>query len=215
MAAKDDKRKPRLGIYVECDPASEQRYQRTLDLADALTAVTSPAGEKYDIYIFSSQKEWKHFANSNGMQYRPIPTSGVSNRLGRALFGKDASTPKPPEWYGEMLDRKAAEVKLDLMVFTAPSSLIEDVTIPTITVLHNLKAQYGEKYAPKEYSQLYASTLEHSVVVLTDSKEDISYLGEAFAEGKADLRMINLTDGPEAITSDLTPIVRLVNRGEI
>ena len=209
----DQARKPRLGIYVECDESIEPRHQRTLDLMSALKSVTSSKGEKFDMYVFSSQKEWKRFANSNGMQYRPIPTSGVSNRLGRRLFGQDASTPKPPEWFGDMLNRKIGEVKIDLMIFTAPSSLIDEVTTPIITVLSDLEAHYGEKYSATEYSELYASALSHSKVVLADNSEDISYLGESFAKGDADLRMVALDEGSESIAHDLTPIIRMVARG--
>jgi len=133
MAAKKktltSQRKPRIGVYLSCEASVGEQYQRSLSIVEALEDYT----DKYAIYVYSPYKIWKQYCRKRPLDYRPFPTSGASNFLGRFMFRKYLTAPDPPEWLGEMLARKAVDEKLIVLIFPTASSMAQQISIPVIT----------------------------------------------------------------------------------
>ncbi|MCL2525550.1 MAG: hypothetical protein FWE46_00640 [Coriobacteriia bacterium] len=205
--SKDSERKPRIGVYVESEPEPH-----ILNLLKALKYVTSPRGdghEPYDIYLYSSSKIWKKYCKDFGHVYRPFPTSGASNKLGKMMFGKHVDSPKPEAWVGEMLKRKASDVHLELMIFAAPTSLVAQMDLPTIVILQDLEKRLGTSaYDKAWYDDLYKTVLENAGAILVDPSEGVEYLSDVTAVSPTDITLISLDLDRQMLGEDLTYIIR-------
>ncbi|MCL2605683.1 MAG: hypothetical protein FWD93_00175 [Coriobacteriia bacterium] len=127
-ADKSGNRKQRIGIYLSCKTDRDEDYERSLAIMQALGQHT----DTYDIYLYSPYKIWKQYCWRRPLFYRPFPTSGASNALGRIMFRKYLEAPDPPEWLGEMLARKARDEKLIVLIFPTPNNMEDVVTIPVV-----------------------------------------------------------------------------------
>jgi len=208
--AKEDKG-PRIGIYVECDVDDGKQYEHAQNIMKALKRIKSASGENYDIYVYSSKKTWKQYCKDHSLTYRPFPTSGASNRLGKMLFGQHIDSPKPPEWVREMLKRKVDDFSLELMIFTSPTNLVKLFPIPSMVVMHDLAATAkGGKYDAEWYSDLYQTVLENATAVLVDHEEGFDYLRAPLAKTPADIKMLSLEADLCALGENLNTIIRSI-----
>ena len=206
-------RKSRIGIYLDCSEEDGQLHQGTLDLMLALQECRDAEDEPYGIYVYSSKRTWKKFCKQYGWIYRPFPTSGASNRLGKMLFGSHVDSPKPPEWVGEMLNRKADDFKVDVMFFASPTSLVKQSNLPSIVAMRDIaqlrsNSENAEKYGSDWYSDLYNTVVEHASVVLVDTDTESSAIDAALTEPKARVEKLSFGQTPKALGYDLSMILR-------
>ena len=197
---KSPERRPRIGVYIEGRDGDEKQHQHMLNFMKALQSCTAACGEKYDIYVYSSKKTWKKYCKEYLLTYRPFPISGASNALGGMLVGKEANCPKPPEWVGEMLNRKSEDFKLSLMIFATPTSLVKSYKLPCIAILDDMLADVDSEYDAEWYQDLYQTELEHADLVLVDPAEDLDQMLEALTadiENPADIKKLSLDSDPE------------------
>jgi len=208
--AKEDKG-PRVGIYVECDVDDGRQFEHAQNIMKALKRIKSASGENYDIYVYSSKRTWKRYCKEHSLTYRPFPTSGASNRLGKMLFGQHIDSPKPPEWVREMLKRKVDDFSLEFMIFTSPTNLVKQFPVPSMVVMHDLAATAkGGKYDAEWYSDLYQTVLENATAVLVDHEESLDYLKASLAKTPADIKMLSLEADLRALGENLNAIIRSI-----
>jgi len=208
-------RKSRVGVYLDCSEEDGQLHQETLDLMLALTECRDANDDPYGIYVYSSKKVWKKFCKEHGWIYRPFPTSGASNRLGKMLFGSHVDSPKPPEWVGEMLNRKAADFKVDVMIFATPTTLVKQSNLPSIVVMRDIaqlvsNSGNAEKYGSDWYSDLYSTVVEHATVALVDVDAESSVIDAALAESQAKIEKLSFGQTPKALGYDLSMLLRSI-----
>ena len=202
---------PRVGIYVECDVDDGRQYEHAQNIMKALKRIKSASGENYDIYVYSSKRTWKRYCKEHSLTYRPFPTSGASNRLGKMLFGQHIDSPKPPEWVREMLKRKVDDFSLEFMIFTSPTNLVKHFPIPSLVVMHDLAAADKKgKYDAEWYSDLYQTVLESATAVLVDHEESLDYLKAPLAKTPADIKMLSLEADMRALGENLNAIIRSI-----
>ena len=210
--AQEDKG-PRVGIYVECDVDDGKQYEHAQNIMKALKRIKSASGENYDIYVYSSKRTWKRYCKEHSLTYRPFPTSGASNRLGKMLFGQHIDSPKPPEWVREMLKRKVDDFSLEFMIFTSPTNLVKHFPIPSLVVMHDLAAADADrqgKYDVEWYADLYRTVLENATAVLVNHEESLDYLKAPLAKTPADIKMLSLEADIRALGENLNAIIRSI-----
>ncbi|MCL2680077.1 MAG: hypothetical protein FWF11_01170 [Coriobacteriia bacterium] len=160
------KRKPRIGIYLSCNKDAQEDYQRSLQIVQALQLQT----DNYDLYLYSPHKVWQQYCRQSPLHYRPFPTSGASNIIGRRIYGKDLAN--PPEWMGQMLSRKAQDENLIVLLFPAASSMTDHITVPTIgekQLLDILPA--GEKPGSAALSKQLMTAIKSAIAQQSDSPQ--------------------------------------------
>jgi hypothetical protein len=208
MSAPAESAGPRLAVYVDCDTSRPEEHQHNLNMMEALRLCTDEEGHNYNIFVYSSKKVWKLYCLDHGLTYRPFPTSGASNSIGKMLFGKYIDSPKPPEWVGEMLSRKLQDFKIDLMIFSAPTSLVEQVHVPSVVVMLDLASGQSASHDAQWYKDLYRVVLQQASSVIVDPADGTEYLGNSLAENPADLKMLSLDASPQVLAFSLATVLR-------
>jgi len=194
-------RRPRIGVYIEGRADDEKQDQHLQNLMEALQSCVAACGEKYDIYVYSSKKRWKKYSKDYLLTYRPFPISGSSNALGGMLIGKEANCPKPPEWVGEMLNRKSDDFRLELMIFATPTSLVKDYKLPNVVVLDDMLADEDSEHDAEWYKDLYHTALKYADLAIVDPTEDVDQLIESLVadiENPAEIKRLSLGSDLEA-----------------
>ncbi|MCL2745522.1 MAG: hypothetical protein FWE48_00275 [Coriobacteriia bacterium] len=206
----DEQAKSRIGVYLDCDTSHPKEHQHNLNMMEALRLCTDADGQSYEIYVYSAKKVWKNYCKEHSLTYRPFPTSGASNHIGKMLFGKYIDSPKPPEWVGEMLNRKAHDFKVETMIFSAPTTLVQQMQLPTVVVMLDLAANGVGDYDAQWYKDLYQSILKNATAVIVDPTEGTDYLNEALAENPADVKMLSLDASSNVLAFSLATVLRSV-----
>ncbi|MCL2403011.1 MAG: hypothetical protein FWC86_02070 [Coriobacteriia bacterium] len=204
---------PRIGVYLDCDTDHPKEHQHNLNVMEALRLCTNAEGLPYDIYIYSAKKVWKRYCKEHDLTYRPFPTSGASNRLGKLLFGKYIDSPKPPEWVGEMLNRKANDFKVETMILSAPTTLVQQMQLPSVVIMLDLKAESSSGQDAQWYQDIYKTVLRNATAVIVDPSDGTEYLGDALAENPADIKMLSLDAEYNVLAFSLATILRSVTAG--
>jgi hypothetical protein len=97
------------------------------------------------------------------------------------------------------------------MIFSAPTSLVKQFTLPNMVVMHDLAAaDRTGKHDAAWYSELYQVVLENAKAVLVDPQEGIDYLSESLARTPADIKMLSLESDPQALGENLNTIIHSI-----
>jgi glycosyltransferase involved in cell wall biosynthesis len=152
--------------------------------------------ESIDIVCYSSRDVWRQYCKKNAITFRPFPAYCCGNRYAQYVLRRHIANPMASDWVGYLLNQKVTKDNLDVCIFPMPTTLAAQISIPTITAIHDLMYRYEPSAVDvgdpdrSWYDALYQTILEGASVVLVDSTTGEAHVRESFEGIAADIAVL-------------------------
>ena len=200
-----EKARIKVAVYLDADPGAGGQAHYALCLLDALRS----HDDQFETIAYCSWRFWQDVCDDKGIAHQrivPLRWDWGAKALAKVIRHFSQSQ-LAPAWYRALFARRVNKDSVDVCLFPVPTTLLTDVSIPTICAIHDLMYKYerepyhegkGRDYSyydtlfqsDRYYETLYQSILSRATVVVTDAELGEQQIRESFSDIRAAIRIL-------------------------